>query len=111
MGTVLEQTGAPRIFVKKRISDLDKAGTAWAPGDPTRWCRHAIEDSRHRRHTHRVWKEAEHRLIVERVPNVEEGGHRQVGRQSGLGKSRVGRVNGRDEDASRPDLRRPSLPR
>ena len=28
-----------------------------------------------------------------------------------LGKSRVGRVNGRDEDASRPDLRRPSLPR
>ena len=30
--------------------------------------------------------------------------------ESGLGRSRVGRVNGRDEDASRPDLRRPSLP-
>ena len=28
-----------------------------------------------------------------------------------LGRSRVGRVNGRDEDASRLDLRRPSLPR
>jgi GNAT superfamily N-acetyltransferase len=27
-----------------------------------------------------------------------------------LGGGRVGRVNGRDEDASRPDLRRPSLP-
>jgi hypothetical protein len=31
--------------------------------------------------------------------------------ESGLGRSRVGRVNGRDEDASRLDLRRPSLPR
>ena len=31
--------------------------------------------------------------------------------ESRLGRSRVGRVNGRDEDASRPDLRRPSLPR
>jgi len=31
--------------------------------------------------------------------------------ESRLGTSRVGRVNGRDEDASRPDLRRPSLPR
>jgi hypothetical protein len=31
--------------------------------------------------------------------------------ESRLGKSRVGRVKGRDEDASRPDLRRPSLPR
>jgi hypothetical protein len=31
--------------------------------------------------------------------------------ESGLGRSRVGRVNGRDDDASRPDLRRPSLPR
>src|ERR1700732_5348710 len=30
--------------------------------------------------------------------------------ESRLGRSRVGRVNGRDEDASRPDLRRPSLP-
>jgi len=36
--------------------------------------------------------------------------HRQVGREQ-AGRSRVGRVNGRDEDASRPDLRRPSLPR
>jgi hypothetical protein len=31
--------------------------------------------------------------------------------ESGLGRSQVGRVNGRDEDASRLDLRRPSLPR
>src|ERR1700747_974297 len=31
--------------------------------------------------------------------------------ESRLGKSRVGRVKGRDEDASRPDLHRPSLPR
>ena len=31
--------------------------------------------------------------------------------ESKLGGSRVGRVNGRDEQASRPDLRRPSLPR
>jgi hypothetical protein len=31
--------------------------------------------------------------------------------ESRLGRSWVGRVNGRDEDASRPDLRRPSLPR
>ena len=31
--------------------------------------------------------------------------------ESRLGKSRDGRVKGRDEDASRPDLRRPSLPR
>jgi NAD(P)-dependent dehydrogenase (short-subunit alcohol dehydrogenase family) len=31
--------------------------------------------------------------------------------ESRLGKSRVGRVEGRDEDTSRPDLRRPSLPR
>ena len=31
--------------------------------------------------------------------------------ESKLGGDRVGRVNGRDEDASRPDLRRPSLPR
>ena len=31
--------------------------------------------------------------------------------ESRLGWSRVGRLNGRDEDASRPDLRRPSLPR
>jgi hypothetical protein len=31
--------------------------------------------------------------------------------ESRLGKSRVGRVKGRDEDASRPDLRPPSLPR
>src|ERR1700737_3595057 len=31
--------------------------------------------------------------------------------ESRLGRSRVARVNGRDEDASRPDLRRPSLPR
>jgi ABC-type multidrug transport system ATPase subunit len=30
--------------------------------------------------------------------------------ESKLGRSRVGRVNGRDEDASRLDLRRPSLP-
>ena len=30
--------------------------------------------------------------------------------ESRLGRSRVGRVNGRDEDASRPDLRWPSLP-
>jgi len=30
--------------------------------------------------------------------------------ESRLGRSRVGRVNGRDDDASRPDLRRPSLP-
>jgi hypothetical protein len=31
--------------------------------------------------------------------------------ESRLGWSRVGRVNGRDDDASRPDLRRPSLSR
>jgi hypothetical protein len=31
--------------------------------------------------------------------------------KSKFGRSWVGRVNGRDEDASRPDLRRPSLPR
>jgi uncharacterized membrane protein YccC len=31
--------------------------------------------------------------------------------ESRLGRSRVGRVNGLDDDASRPDLRRPSLPR
>jgi hypothetical protein len=31
--------------------------------------------------------------------------------ESRLGKSRDGRVKGRDEDASRPDLCRPSLPR
>jgi hypothetical protein len=31
--------------------------------------------------------------------------------ESRLGRSRVGRVKGRDEDASRLDLRRPSLPR
>ena len=31
--------------------------------------------------------------------------------ESRLGRSGDGRVNGRDEDASRPDLRRPSLPR
>jgi hypothetical protein len=30
--------------------------------------------------------------------------------ESKLGGDRVGRVNGRDEDASRRDLRRPSLP-
>ena len=30
--------------------------------------------------------------------------------ESRLGRSRVGQVNGRDEDPSRPDLRRPSLP-
>jgi hypothetical protein len=30
--------------------------------------------------------------------------------ESKLGGDRVGRVNGPDEDASRPDLRRPSLP-
>lgn len=30
--------------------------------------------------------------------------------ESKLGGDRVGRVNGRDEDTSRPDLRRPSLP-
>jgi len=28
-----------------------------------------------------------------------------------LGRGRVGRVDGRDDEASRPDLRRPSLPR
>jgi hypothetical protein len=31
--------------------------------------------------------------------------------ESRLGRSRVGRVKGRDEDASRLDLRQPSLPR
>ncbi len=31
--------------------------------------------------------------------------------ESGLGRSWVGRVNARDEDAPRPDLRWPSLPR
>ena len=56
------------VIREERISDLDKAGTARAPGDPTRWCRHAIEDSRHCRHTHRVWKEAEHRLMLSESP-------------------------------------------
>jgi hypothetical protein len=32
-------------------------------------------------------------------------------RRNRLGRSRVGRIDGRDDDASRPDLRRPSLPR
>jgi len=31
--------------------------------------------------------------------------------ESGLGRSRGGRLNGRDDDRSRPDLRRLSLPR
>ena len=37
------------------------------------------------------------------------GRHRQVGREQ-AGESRVGRVNGRDDDGSRPNLRRLSIP-
>ena len=45
-----------------------------------------------------------------RWPIRREGGTVKLA-ESRLGKSRVGQVKGRDEDASRPDLRRPSLPR
>jgi hypothetical protein len=43
-------------------------------------------------------------------PNLNQTGIVKLA-ESRLGRSRVGRVNGRDEDASRLDLRRPSLPR
>ena len=56
---------------------------------------------------------AQPRLImnaVEQLANKTRAGTVKLA-ESRLGWSWVGRVNGRDDDASRPDLRRPSLPR
>src|SRR6267378_4329927 len=51
---------------------LVEPGATWAAGDPTRRRRYAIEDSRHRRHTDGIRQEAEHRLVVERISNVDK---------------------------------------